>query len=69
MTGTNRIWSEEDEKLLRALVVANKSIGTIASQLQRTEASVIARGYKLGLRFGRPKSQGLGVRNAKPASE
>lgn len=67
MIVTVRYWTPQEDDQLRACVEANRNIGAIARELHRTEGSVIARGYKLGLRFGRPKTLGLGVRKNEKA--
>ena len=57
-----RSWTADDDEQLRALLAANRHVAVIARKLKRTEASVLARGYKLGLRLGRHKSLGLAAR-------
>lgn len=62
MTGTGRSWTSEEEDQLRTLAAANRNIGAIARVLKRTEAAVSGRAYKLGIRFGKPTTRGLGAR-------
>lgn len=57
-----RSWTADDDEQLRALLAANRHVAVIARKLKRTEASVLARGYKLGLRLCRQKSLGLAAR-------
>jgi hypothetical protein len=62
MTGTGRAWTSEEDNQLRTLAAANRNVGAIAPELKRTEAALSGRAYKLGLRFGKPKTRGLGAR-------
>jgi hypothetical protein len=64
-----RSWTAVDDEQLRALLAANRHVAVIARELKRTEASVLARGYKLGLRLGRQKSLGLAARKTVPLLE
>ena len=57
-----RSWTADDDEQLRALFAANRHVAVIARKLKRTEASVLARGYKLGLRLGRQMPLGLAAR-------
>jgi hypothetical protein len=70
MSGSTRAWTADEDSQLRAWIEVNRDIGALARELHRTEAAVMARGYKLGLRFGKPKSLGLGAKRIeKSASE
>ena len=62
MTSTGRPWTPVEDDQLRTLAAANRNIGAIARELDRTEAAVTGRAYKLGVRFGKPKTRGLGAR-------
>jgi hypothetical protein len=70
MTGTAQRWTPEEDNQLRTLAAANRNIGAAARELNRTEAAVIARAYKLGVRFRKPNTRGLGARKIeKPAPQ
>lgn len=56
---SSQTWTPEEEDLLRTLVEAERSLSFIAKKLKRTEAAVAGRAYKLGVRFGKPRTQGL----------
>jgi hypothetical protein len=69
MSGS-RVWTPEDEDRLRALAEAKRTLTFAAKELMRTESAVAGRAYKLGIKFGKPKSRGLGARKGeKPASQ
>ena len=69
MTG-GRSWTTEEDDALRALVAANRNIGSVARELNRTEAAVLGRVYNLGIRLGKRTTRGLGARKfEKPAPE
>ena len=59
-----RPWTLEDEDRLRTLVEAKRNLAFVAKELKRTESAVAGRAYKLGLRFGKPKTRGLNLRSA-----
>ena len=62
MSGS-RPWTPEDEDRLRALVEeAKRTLTFAAKELMRTESAVAGRAYKLGIKFGKPKTRGLGAR-------
>jgi len=66
----NRPWTAEEDAKLRALAIAGRNAAYAAKQLNRTEAALSNRASKLGIRFGKAKSRGLGARNLeKPASQ
>jgi hypothetical protein len=54
----------EDEDRLRTLVEAERALTVVAKELKRTEAAVAGRAYKVGIKFGKPKSRGLKSRSA-----
>jgi hypothetical protein len=69
MTG-GRSWTTEEDDALSALVAANRNIGSIARELNRTEAAVLGRVYNFGIRLGKRTTRGLGARRfEKPAPE
>ena len=61
----SRPWTPEDEDRLRALVEAKRTLTFVAKELKRTESAVAGRAYKLGIRFGKPKTRGLGPKAKK----
>ena len=69
MSGS-RPWTPEDEDRLRALVEAKRTLTFAAKELMRTESAVAGRAYKLGIKFAKPKTRGLGARKVeKPAPQ
>ena len=59
----SRPWTPEDADRLRALVEeAKRTLTFAAKELMRTESAVAGRAYKLGIKFGKPKTRGLGAR-------
>ena len=69
MSGS-RPWTPEDEDRLRALVEAKRTLTFAAKELMRTESAVAGRAYKLGIKFVKPKTRGLGTRKLeKPATQ
>ena len=60
-----RSWAPEEDDQLRTLAAANRDLGAVARELNRTEAAVIGRAYKLSVQFGKPKTRGLGARKLK----
>ena len=65
-----RSWAPEEDDQLRTLAAANRDLGAVARELNRTEAAVIGRAYKLSVQFGKPKTRGLGAQKIeKPASQ
>ena len=62
MSQAIRPWTPEAEDLLRRLAAADRRIPVIAKELKRTESAVAGRAYKLGIRFGKPRTRGLSPR-------
>ena len=61
----NRPWTAEEDEELRALATAGRNAAYAAKQLNRTGAAVTNRASKLGIRFGKAKSRGLGARSSR----
>jgi len=61
----SRPWTPEDEDRLRALAEAKRTLTFAAKELMRTESAVAGRAYKLGIKFGKPKTRGLGAERLK----
>lgn len=55
-------WTPEEDARLQTLTEAARTVSVVAKELKRTEASVAGRAYRLGLRFGKPKSRGKVMR-------
>lgn len=58
----SRVWTVEEDEKLRALTLAGRNAAYGAKNLNRTEAALVNRASKLGVRFGKAKSRGLGAR-------
>jgi len=58
----SRPWTPEDEDRLRALAEAKRTLTFAAKELMRTESAVAGRAYKLGIKFGKPKTRSLRAR-------
>jgi hypothetical protein len=70
MVSPSRPWTAAEDETLRALAIAGRNAAYASKQLNRTEAALTNRASKLGIRFGKAKSRGLGARkNEKPAPQ
>jgi len=70
MVPPSRSWTAEEDEKLRTPAIAGRNAAYAAKQLDRTEAALAKDAYKLGIRFGKASSRGLGARKIeKPAPQ
>jgi hypothetical protein len=53
MGGVRKVWTEDDEARLRAMMTIRTKWPAMAAALSRSQGSVIARANKLGIKPGR----------------